>query len=415
MTTSAWSQLEPCCNQCNDCGWGCKDKCNCNIVSANPECLRVDVEECGKIVLDPVCPPVVIAGENVTVEEIPCEEWEHCSVKYEVSAECVDEKVKVCSSDTAGFLADKFEEGFWVKIDPKCEWKNSKIKISVDEDIIPTFDAPPIIINNSSRLINATVWGSDDHAIYISDKEVTTYDNNVCIGFRANQDKSMEIEASTWNSREPVFVEYRDICTWNRDLAERGGIRIKESWYYRLFWQLTVECNTAWPDAAWLNLWRWLLRIDWSRFSWQNIRYLSTAKHWWYNVSTMLTWGRWINIDTNGVISIDGGYAPEWWGSVSFWWWSWIQTSKIPWPWMTFNMDCFVDLYKDELITVWFRWQSSMEDSATGREISWFKFVWQNDSSTQFNALFWWTILGVQMISPKLFQQSSQNKIYTVY
>lgn len=415
MTTNAGMLLEPwCCNPCDDGCGGCKDSCKCNIKSANPECLRVEVGECGEIILDPVCPPVVEWRDWIIVDEEPCEEWENCSKRYIVRWWPADDrKVAVCTQDTPGYLQDKLVAGEWIELDINCS-NSGKIVINAKNSGWEC-EHPEIRIQNASQLIQATAWGPDKHTIYISDREKEYYDNNVCISFKVNQDKTCPIEASTWNMSDPVFVRHWDLVTGNKELAERWWIRIKESWYYRVFWQLTVQCNTTWPETSWLNLWRWLLEIWWSRFNAQNIKYLSTAKHWWYTVSTMLTWGRWINVDTNGVISIDGWYAPEWWGNVSFWSGSWVQTPRVPWPWMTFNVDCYVDLYKDELITVWFRWQSSMEGSATWNEIAYFRFVGQDDSSTRYNAMFWWTVLWVQMITPKLFQKDTSNRIYDTY
>lgn len=415
MTTSAWSQLEPCCNQCNDCGWGCKDKCNCNIVSANPECLRVDVEECGKIVLDPVCPPVVIAWENVTVEEIPCEEWEHCSVKYEVNAECIDEKVKVCSSDTAGFLADKFQAGDWISIDPICDGKNSKIKISATWTWWEC-EIPEIEIENTSELIQATVWWPQKHTIYIADRQKEYYDNNVCIWFEDNLFFPVRINGDG-NQESAEYLKWkRSIYTGNSLMATKDWIKILQSGYYRVFWQLTVHNNPYANSPFYFNLWRGLLKISWNRF-WTWL--LWTAKHWAYAKQLLLTGWKWINVDADWVISVTwttSKYVGEGWGNVQFWPndfqpWGWVQPRGwFTWPWMTFNIDLYVDLYADEIIDLWYRWQSNM-DSAKNQSTE-FLVVWQRDSSSEYNALFGGTALWVQMITPKLFQKTTANKIY---
>lgn len=72
-----------------------------NVMSTNPDCLRVDTSECGVIKLEPVCPPVVVAGDDsINVVTEPCEEDENCSTKYIVTANCPDEKVKACEGDT---------------------------------------------------------------------------------------------------------------------------------------------------------------------------------------------------------------------------------------------------------------------------------------------------------------------------
>ena len=123
------------------------------------------------------------------------------------------------------------------------------------------------------------------------------------------------------------------------------------------------------------------------------MRYVSTAKHWGYARQVLLTWWSWIDISADWEIS-----TGSWSGQSKQW---------FDWPWMTFNIEAQLDLHKWDVITLAYRWQSDMPAS---RWQKWyFRFVGQDDSSTEFNAIFGGTILGVHMIAPKLFQQTTTD------
>lgn len=452
MTSTIWPMLENCCSPCNncpeewetlkaeileadECSWwcwgccwgGCRDNCWINIQSTN-ECLEVNTSECGVIKLTSHCPPIVTAWDNVTVEVEECQE-ENCSLNYIVSANCEDEKVKACSWDTTpGYLNQKLEEWYGINIDPVgCDWStNSKLRISIDEDILPEYDYPEIIVHDDSKLIKATYWWANWHEIWISDEETTSYDNNVCIGFLYDKDIKVIFD-SNLNATTIERVNSHDwwwtVCTWNTAMATHQWIKILESWYYRVFWQLTVQNNLRVyptpPEDYFINLWRAFLKLT---RVWADKPYLlATAKHWAYWRQILLTWGRWINISTDWEISFTWGSVsmsvPEWWWSVSWtvnanaWWWTQSNTG-FDWPWMTLNIDCYVDLYKDDVLTLWYRAQSNMFAS-NGQEWH-FRFVWASDPSTEFdNRLFGWTELGVQFIAPKLFQAWESNKFFS--
>lgn len=443
MTTTANPLLENCCAPCNnncpddweiteahtlpanDCGGGCcgqcSDKWGCNIVSTN-ECLDVDTTECGVVKLTAICPPIVVAWENVTVDVEDCD-LENCSKKYIVNAECEDEKVKACSWDTTpGYLNQKIIwDGKFIDVDSVgCDWhSNSKIKISFNEDMLPDCEHPPIIVNNSSNLITTSVWWPDEHTIWISDKTSSFYRNAVCLWFLHDQDFSGIDLDDNGNTLEPSWVKEWEVYTWNKELATAQGIRIKEPWYYRIFGQLTVRNNwNVTADRFFLNLWRWLLRIKWDRPLLDKFT-LSTAKHWAYGRQILLSWGNGINIWQDGIISFAGWYVnvtiPEWGGSQTAtvvpnqWWWA--QTSQwFDGPWMTFNVDAYVDLRAGDLITLWYRGQSDM--AASEWETCSFKFVWVTDSSTEFSSLFGGSVIWVHMLAPVLFQNDASWQVF---
>lgn len=410
MTTTANVMLENCCSPC--CGdGGCNNKWTINIESTNPHCLRVDTSECWVIKLEPTCPKPTYVGAwvNVTIKQVtPPDEcymdWGECWIKggWEISAS--DEKVKACPNDTTpGTLIDKIEEWNWITITANwCDWNtDSALVISVNEDELD-IDYPVIEIEWSSNLINFSVSWGDWHTIYISDKTEETYDNMCCIGFLADQNfKNITIDG-WWNAETPFFMwegwHSWTIYTGNHKMAKADWIKILADWYYRLFWQLTVENNIN--DDFYFNLWRWLLRINWDRPALDSEHwwmYLSTAKHWAYAKQMLLKGWTSITVDARWEISYESWTS--WWEQPSGWY---------NWPWMTFNIDTLVDLRKGDKITLWYRPQSNNASNTKGS----FRFVWQNDSSTWYHALFWWTLLWVYQLAPKCFQEWEWNEVY---
>lgn len=402
---------------CGGCCWNkCKDNCWINIQSTN-ECLEVDTSECWVIKLTPACPPIVVAWENVTVDTAVCD----CSVLYIVNAKCEDEKVKACSWDTPWYLDQKLVAWNRIHIEPVwCDWWDAHLVISADD--CPQYDYPELDIQWTSQLINMTVWWPEGHTIYISDKAQETYYNMVCIWFKNNKDVTVRLN-DVWNASQIERVNswdgWWDVYTWNGSMATHQWIRILESWYYRIFWQLTVE-NNAWAPANqyYLNLWRAFLRI----LRWSNEIYLSTWKHWSYGRQVLLTWWRGISISDSWEIAVSwwsfswSGTAPEWGWTVVVSWpvnfsnWSGQTNNWFDWPWMTFNIEAYVDLYKNDLISLWYRPQSDMESAKN--QVAYFRFTWANDTSTEFERVFWWSILWVDLKASHLFQSSTANKIY---
>lgn len=447
MTTTANPLLENCCSPCNKCPddgeitevelleadecsgpcwWGCwcwkwcKDNCGINIQSTN-ECLEVDTSECGVVKLTATCPPVVVAWDNITVDTEPCDDNENCSIKYIVNAECEDEKVKACSWDTTPwYLNQKLVAWDRIHIESVwCDWWNAHLVISADD--CPEFDYPELKVQWTSQLINLTV---DWHTIYISDKAQQTYYNMVCIWFKENKDVSIRFDDG-WDAMTIEWVSSHDwgwdMYTWNWAMATHQWIKILESWYYRVFWQLTVE-NNIWvsADKYYINLWRAFLRIK----RWWDYIYLSTAKHWSYGRQVLLTWWSGIAISNSWEIAVAWGTfswswtAPEGWWTVSISWsvrypnWTWQTNSWFDWPWATFNIDAYVDLYKWDIISLWYRAQSDMETAKN--QMGYFRFTWANDTTTEFDRVFWWSMLWVNLVASHLFQtwETAHKKIY---
>lgn len=411
--------LDP--EDCNTgCCWKkCNDNCWINIQSTKPDCLRVDTTECWVVKLDPVCPPVVTAWSNIIVDVEECSE-PNCSLNYIVSANCEDEKVKACGWDTTpGYLDEKLEAWWGINIDSiGCDWNhNSKLKISVDEDILPDYEYPELQVYNTSKLIQTTYGWPNWHTIWISDKETTSYNNNVCVWFETNKDVRVTLD---WggNAMDIEWVSSHDnwwtVFTGNKDMATHAWIKILESGYYRVFWQLTIQNNIreyADPNEYFLNLWRAFLRV----MRWSQSILMSTAKHWAYWRQVLLTWGTWIEVTANWDISYRWGYVDTTSESTnepvySYSWWGTQSAAWFDWPWMTFNIDAYVDLWKNDVITLWYRPQSDMPRGIN--KSAYFRFVWRDDQSTHWDVVFWGTVMWVQQIAPRLFQSDSANQIY---
>lgn len=393
MTSTIGPMLENCCNPCPCWGDDCVETNKINLQSTN-DCLTIDTSECGVIKLTAECPkPTYIkAWDNVEVKETtpPSDcymDWWDCWIEgwWEINA--LDEKVKACSGDTTPwYLSEKLEEWDWIIIEPQwCGgWENASLKISIDPNALPEIpDIPEIRVNNNSDLVTLSVSWWDKHVLTIEDKQETTYDNMCCVGFKFNQDWHIDID-DQWNSVRPTDVYPWNLCTGNSAMATSQWIKILADGHYWVFWQLTVENNTS-SVNTFFNLWRWLLKIDW--YYWE--RYVSTAKHWAYGRQVLLTAWSWIDISTNWEIS-EGS-------------WEWQSKEWFDWPWMTFNIEAQLDLHEWDVLTLAYRPQSDMP--ASRWQIWYFRFVWQNDSSTEFNAIFWGTVLGVHWMSPTLFQE----------
>ena len=444
MVTTANPLLENCCNSCSNCPddweitevqlldadecqcwgccWGCcKDNHWINIQSTN-ECLEVDTSECWVVKLTAICPPVVVAWTNVTVDVEPCDDDEHCSTKYIVNSECIDEKVKACSWDTTPwYLNQKLVAWDRIHIESVwCDWNNAHLVISADD--CPEYDYPELEIVWNSQLINLGVWWAKWHTIYISDKAKETYYNMVCIWFKENKDVSIRFD-NVWNAMTIEWVSSHDwgwdMYTWNWAMATHQWIKILESWYYRVFWQLTVENNMKdwWvpADQYYINLWRAFLRIR----RWNDDIYLSTAKHWAYWRQVLFTGWNGINVSDDWVISFTWASwhwtAPEWGWTVnvsvsSNTPWGGQTNNWFDWPWATFNIDAYVDLYKWDIISLWYRAQSDMETAKN--QMGYFRFTWADDTTTEFERVFWWSMLWANLVASHLFQSKESNKIY---
>ena len=398
------------CNECNPCEKENKPCCELKVLAG--DC--VDVEEVNwAYVVSATCPPRVVAWEWVEVDRyLSPREW--YSYDYEVSA--IDKKVGVCDADwNPSTLDEKLRVETWWPITRKVVWcgesSNGYMELWFDQSKLSFPDEKVAVkswcewkyLNEAlvidSNIIQAKTVGCE---LRITDKSSTFYDNNVCIWFDHDLDRQCTIDNISWNMNRVDYIQWDwNRCTWNSELATRNWIRIKSTWYYRVTWQLTVQFN-IW-DECYINLWRAFLKITWDREIFQYVSGLSTAKHWGYTISPIMYWGEWIK--TTNMWEVKFLWEWEEWESQS--------RTQLDWPWATYNIDCLVDLYAWDVITLWWRGQGSMLDEnwQVPYHTAYYRFVWFGDQSTEFQSIFWWTTLSVQMVAPRTFQDNATNKL----
>lgn len=397
------------CGRC--CSNKCKDNCWINIQSTN-ECLSVDTSECWVVKLTSHCPPIVTAWDNIRVDVEECQQ-DNCSLNYIVSADCKDEKVKACSGDsTPGYLNQKLSAWNGIVIDEiNCWWWDAYLKIGIRDWVIPDCPEPPDLqVNYGWSLLRISQRWDHNHIVDIEDATTGNfYDNVVMLGFYHSKTLTTVLnwgadsERAYWihSSEDNVW---RDMLTGNPALATKDWIKIKQSWHYYIYWQITV-CNNLGVENRYLNLWRWLIRLirDWKE------TLINTAKHWAYSTFITIKWWNWINVAQNWTISVNRWTVSvwEWWWTyeVNFQNWNWIQpTSWFDGPWMTFNIGVYLDLKAWDILTVGYRPQSNELPEAPSQS-SIIRFVWHNDISTEYQCIFWWTTLWVHPITPTIFQK----------
>lgn len=381
------------CNECDPCNKEKKTCCELKVIAG--DC--VDVEEVDwQYVVSATCPPRVRPWDNVTVEIT--ESWvDGYSKDYKVNAK--NDKVWVCSTDTPGYLNEKIRVTSPIeKRMVGCGDWNWYVEIWLDEDALesifpdekvaveawctPKYLADAIVVD--SELIEANVISWSWCVLKITDKATTWYDNNVCIWFGSTRTDEEDVD-SWWDAVRAHEIDFWNRYTWNHHMATTEWIKILEDWYYRVYWQLTVQNNT-WANRF-INLARALLIIH---REWESKPILlSTAKHWQYARQVVLRWWESIEISDNGEISYAEGSSRS------------QEYDVVQWPWMTFNMDWYFDLHEWDIITLWYRAQSNMPE-ANGWKFYW-KYPGSDDVTTEYKAIYWGTLLAAQMIVPKWF------------
>ena len=263
MTTTANVMLENCCDPCPSCWSGCKNDCPVNIQSTNPDCLRVDTSECWVIKLEPVCPPVVEAWENVTVDVEDCED-EKCSKKYIVNAVCEDEKVKTCDNDaSAWYLEDKIKarDGSWIVVN--AIWCDSPdtdayLELSIDSDKLPKWPNDKVsvqagceakylndAIKIDSRLIKSSI---EDCQLVLSD--------NFAYRKIYLQTDIIKNNIPTWQT--PSFLFTGSTTSWNT-VETAGWVKVAknvdfENWVMKIKIPWIYYVGFSWT----MEIWSWI-------------------------------------------------------------------------------------------------------------------------------------------------------------
>ena len=387
-------------DECSGPCWGCcsskcNDNCWINIQSTN-ECLTVDTSECGVVKLTSHCPPIVTAWDNVTVEVEEC--WqENCSLNYIVSAECEDEKVKACSWDTTpGYLYNKLQEWPWILIDPVgCDWSNSKVKISIDEDILPDCPEPPdLIIDNQSNIINVSQSWDHNHRVLITDKDAKPYYAKLVL--RTNHiwsEATWQVwvwEKYLWEKSSVSFLPVRQQghVIWVENSLRKNlkffqwtdvdpwlwWIQITKKWLYQVWFSWSAEFS-YWVHAFRVQMYR-IPKSDFnkrntiveSRYSWPlgyepwqpvmgwawNIRYVSGVSWGWEEWEAQATYSEY-HID-----------YPLIWEKTEVEWQHWIGYSASLWAVMdrvavTWNSIVELDVW--DVVCMWLKMSTSITHS----------------------------------------------------
>ena len=157
--------------------------------------------------------------------------------------------------------------------------------------------------------------------------------------------------------------------TGNHGMVTTDWINIIKDWHYRVYWHIVVQNNTGWSNM-YINLGRWSIHLSTARnTSWNmNDVWLATAKQGWAYATTQ-------------------------------------------WPWLDLTMDCEVDLYEWDLLTMYYRPQTD----TNGAEWSpyWFTFMWALDPTGDVRTYLWgWfaTYIGVERIGKTLHQKDQSYK-----
>lgn len=324
--------LDP--EDCNtNCCWKtCNDNCWINIQSTS-DCLVVDTSECWVVKLTAICPKptYVKAWSNVTVRDVTppddcyIDGWD-CWVKWWWEINATDEKVKACSGDTTpGFLIDKLQEWNWIIIDPIwCDGStNSKIKISIDEDILPECPTiPEITVTDNSQLINVSAsW----HHIVVSDQDNKAYYAKMVLA--ANKTFSRQwndireyCTDGTWEWK-PISSSTADIrqaFNKNLQILPRWWIRITKKWLYHIWFSGSMEIN-YWMHAFRMQLYRYT--------SWNYKTVLESRR------SAPLWREIWEDVMSNAW-KIRAVTWVSWWGEegwVSTTYWEWLLSYPLVW------------------------------------------------------------------------------------
>lgn len=404
MTTSANPLLENCCKPCNSCPddgpilettildpddcntnccWNsCSDNRWINIQSTN-DCLIVDTSECGVIKLTAECPrpTYVKAWNNVTVRDVtPPDDcyidWGDCWVKWWWEINATDEKVKACSGDTTpGYLIDKLQAGSGINIDPiGCDWSNSKIKISIDEDILPECpDIPEITIIDHSDLINATVGGADWHTITITDQNAKMYYAKLVLSEWHDWIKTDMAQDTT---KSYTLFGSGSTANWttvyNKNLTVQSWyIKITKTWLYHVGFSGSAEC-WSWVHAFRVQLYssaeessnnKTIIESRYSAPIWDqpfevsgsraNLRYVSWVSGGWEEGEASASYSN---------FKVDN---PLWWPATDIEWTQreangksaslWSYVSRMPVWWST-----IVELKKWDIIWIWVKISSEV-------------------------------------------------------
>ena len=273
-------------------------------------CVTIDTSECWVVKVKVPCPEPtqVVAWKNVTVNW-PTEWDEWYDIKWKVNAD--NNKVSVCWSDKEWYLDDKIVAGNWIDIDTDCSsWK---MKISIDENILPKCpDIPSVVVDDSQcSLVKASYsW----HHITLRDNNTS---NSAFCKLRLENTASFSLPNNNTDKWQVVNWQWDDYkCKWaviksknknmqhNVDVTDWWVMKIVQKWLYHISFSGSVEIN-SWVHAFRAQLYSStessseVKTILESRYSWPVWR--APTYYSWYPLRVDQTpeWVTWAHFDSD--------------------------------------------------------------------------------------------------------------------
>ncbi len=335
------------------CSWGCgcscqtqcKDNCGINIQSTNPDCLSVDTSECWVVKLTPVCPPIVVAWDNVTVDVEDCE-LDNCSKKYIVNAHWDDKYVTACDWDEyPGNLEEKIRAWAWIDIDAVwCSGSDAHLVISVDDSVFDNTDEKVAVSPNCSAKYL-------EDALTVQSEYIQMNKSWCTLAITDKVPKIYYAKQTLWANYIHKYAadwEYWDI-PWDSWYEVVNWQLVKQEWARNITWNplwsknvylknMRIEPNTWWI----ISLRQWIYTV-WFEGSveltyWIHAFRIQLLKREW------LTWKKYTICESR--YSAPLGYSPyseaAWWVWAiryvkSVTWWSWDSAPTVAYD--TFNVE----------------------------------------------------------------------------
>jgi len=182
-------------------------------------------------------------------------------------------------------------------------------------------------------------------------------------------DQKKEWNFDSQGNGKPTAIN-RTHYTWNPAMVSSSWILVTRTGHYRVYWHTIVQNNT-W-DNKYINLGRASIYLQTSRNGSNQWIWLATAKQWW-------------------------PYA----------------TSQ--WPRLDLTVECEVDLYEGDTLTLYYRWQTDTSEASETQAPCVFTFKGSLDSSWDVHSWYlgWFfsTYVGIEMITRKTWQENNTLKL----
>ena len=225
-------------------------------------------------------------------------------------------------------------------------WGNEIFWYYITQGWVPAGDEPPK--DNPYWQLLSKDWMAGDGNIW-----------SAMVFIAQDQRKNDTFDSSgNWHGQKVTFTH----CTWNHDMVSASWITVTKTWHYRVYWHMIVENNVDVSNML-INLGRASIQL----VTWRNGNpttfWLATAKQGWPYATTQG-------------------------------------------PWLDLTVDCEVDLYEWDQLSLWYRAQTDTT-TGSGITIDWapcvfeFKGALDDSGSVPAGYVGWYfaTYLGVTFIS----------------